>query len=157
MPPKAMARAFKAQSGKAVYDYEQHVALAEGLAAKKALPKTFAALALASPSGAVWTDILRMRTLNTEQSLGGREKHVCPLQLDVVDRVIEFYSAPGDLVFDPFAGLFTVPVRAMAHGRRGIGTELHDKYFNDGVNYLRLAEIEKRQITLFDLLDEEAA
>lgn len=156
MPVKALARAFKAQSGKAVYDYEQHVALAEALAEKKALPKTFAALALESPSGAVWTDILRMRTLNADQSLGGREKHVCPLQLDVIDRVIDFYSDRGDLVFDPFAGLFSVPVRALALGRRGIGTELSEKYFPDGVRYLRLAEIEKKQMSLFDLLDAEA-
>ncbi len=156
MPSKALARAFKAQSGKAVYDYEQHVALAEALADRNALPKTFAALALESPSGAVWTDIVRMRTLNAEQSLGGREKHVCPLQLDVIDRVIEFYSAPGDVVFDPFAGLFSVPVRALAKGRRGLGTELNEQYFQDGLRYLRLAEIEKRQVSLFDLLDAEA-
>lgn len=156
MPGKALARAFKAQSGKQVYDYEQHVALAEELAARNALPKTYAALALESPSGAVWTDILRMRTLNSDQSLGGREKHVCPLQLDVIDRVIDFYSAPGDVVFDPFAGLFSVPVRAVAKGRKGVGTELHGDYFDDGVRYLRLAEIENRQISLFDLLDAGA-
>jgi hypothetical protein len=71
--------------------------------------------------GEVWTDIVRMRTLNADQSLGGREKHVCPLQIDIVDRVIRLYSNKGDLVFDPFAGLGTVPVGRWRSGGRGYG------------------------------------
>jgi len=153
MPPKAMQRAFRAQSAAAVYDHEAHVATADALADRGALPKTYAALALESPAGGVWTDILRMDTLNKEQSMAGREKHVCPLQIDLVDRLIRLYSNPGDLVFDPFAGIFTVPVRAVAAGRRGIGTELNADYFADGVRYLRMLENEQRQISLFDLLD----
>jgi DNA modification methylase len=155
--PDALARAFKAQSAHTVYDHEAHVALAENLGDRKALPKTFSALAVDSPTGDVWTDIVRMRTLNADQSLGGREKHVCPLQIDVVDRCIRLYSAKGDLVFDPFAGLFTVPARALALGRRARGSELNAAYFRDGVRYLRLAEREASIPTLFDLLDTDQA
>lgn len=153
MPPQVLAKAFRLNSEKALYSYADHVRVAEALNDRGALPKTFAAVSLGSPTGEVWTDIVRMKTLNSDQSMGGREKHVCPLQIDVVDRVINLYSNRGDLVFDPFAGLFTVPVRALALGRRGIGTELHQQYFEDGVRYLRLAEAEKRQVTLFDLMD----
>jgi hypothetical protein len=153
MPPQVLARTFKAHSERTVYDHDAHVEIAEALADRKALPKTFSAVALGSPSGQVWTDIVRMRTLNSEQSLGGREKHVCPLQIDVVDRIIRFYSNKGDLVFDPFAGLFTVPVRALMLGRRGGGSELHDDYWRDGVRYLRIAELEANAPTLFDFLE----
>lgn len=153
LPPKQLQRAFRAQCGKEVYDHEAHVRLAEALAERGALPKTYAALALESPTGVVWTDIIRMITLNAEQSLGKREKHVCPLQIDIVDRVIRFYSSPGDLVFDPFAGIGTVPVRAVTLGRRGYGAELNEQYFRDSLRYLTAAEFEVRQPTLFDVLD----
>lgn len=153
LPPKQLQRAFREQSGRVVYDHEEHVRLAEALAARGALPKTFAALALESPTGAVWTDIIRMLTLNNEQSLGNREKHVCPLQIDIVDRVIRFSSAPGDLVFDPFAGIGTVPARAVSLGRRGYGSELNPQYFRDSLRYLIAAEMEVTQPTLFDILD----
>jgi hypothetical protein len=157
LPPDVLSRAFRKQSARTVYDHEAHVALAQALAERGALPKTFSALSLETAVGDVWTDIVRMRTLNNDQSLGGREKHVCPLQIDVVDRVIRLYSNPGDLVFDPFAGLFTVPVRALHLRRRGYGSELHSQYFEDGVRYLRAAEREVGQPTLFDLLGGEQA
>jgi hypothetical protein len=155
LPPKALSRAFREWSQRAVYDHEAHVRLAEALAERGALPKTYSALALESPSGEVWTDIVRMRTLNADQSLGGREKHVCPLQIDIVDRVIRFYSGAGDLVLDPFAGIGTVPARAVAMGRRGYGVELEPKYWRDSLRYLMAAEFEARQPTLFDVLDAE--
>lgn len=157
MPPEKLARAFKVTSGKRVYDHDAHVAVAEALADRGALPKTFAAVALDSPTSVVWTDIVRMKTLNANQSIGRREKHVCPLQIDVVDRVIRLYSNKGDLVFDPFAGLFTVPARAVALGRRGAGSELHEDYFEDGLRYLREAETQVLTPKLFDFLDEEEA
>jgi len=156
LTPEAMTRAFRARNGGMVYDYEAHVALAEQLASANRLPKTYASLPMESPSGDVWTDVVRMRTLNADQSLGGREKHVCPLQIDVVDRVIRLYSAKGDLVFDPFAGLGTVPARAVSLGRRGYGAELNEQYWRDSLRYLRAAEMEAKQPTLFDVLDAEA-
>ncbi|MCR5875144.1 hypothetical protein LRS10_13680 [Phenylobacterium sp. J426] len=153
LPAKTLSRAFREWSKSAVYDHDAHVRLAEALAARGALPKTYSALALESPSGEVWTDIVRMRTLNNEQSLGNREKHVCPLQIDLVDRIVRLYSAKGDLVFDPFMGIGTVPVRAVAAGRRAYGSELEPKYFRDAVRYLLAAEFDARQPTLFDVLD----
>ena len=61
----------------------------------------------------VWDDINRMRTLNTTQSRRRQEMHVCPLQLDIVERIVNRYSNPGELVYDPFGGLGTVPVTAI--------------------------------------------
>ena len=61
----------------------------------------------------VWDDINRMRTLNTSQSRKRAQMHVCPLQLDIVERLINRYSNPGDVVLDPFGGLMTVPLVAV--------------------------------------------
>jgi hypothetical protein len=157
LPPKVLARAFREQSADVIYDHEAHVRLAEELASRGALPKTFAALQLDTPGGQVWTDITRMNTLNADQSLGGREKHVCPLQIDIVDRIIRLYSNKGDLVFDPFAGIGTVPARAVALGRLGCGSELEPKYFRDSLRYMRAAEAEVSAPTLFSVLDAEKA
>ena len=66
------------------------------------------------------------------------------------------YSNEGDVVFDPFAGLFTVPLEAVKMGRYGIGTELNADYFRDGVGYLLEAEAGMDQPTLFDLLEDAA-
>jgi hypothetical protein len=151
LTPEALSRAFTGQSLRTVYDHEAHVSTGEALAQRNALPKKFSALNLGSWSDDAWHDIVRMRTLNADQSLGGREKHLCPLQLDIVDRLIRLYSNKGDLVFDPFMGLGTVPVRALHLGRRGAGTELSEVYFADAVRYLTLAEREVSTPTLFDL------
>lgn len=109
----------------------------------------------------IWHDIVRMRTLNGEQSSRNVEKHVCPLQFDTVDRLIERYSNKGDLVYDPFCGLGTVPVRAIQLRRRGGGSELNGAYFADQVHYLRAAEREVSMPSLFDFyepaLEREAA
>ena len=84
----------------------------------------------------------------------GKEMHLCPLQFDIVDRAITQYTEPGDVVYDPFAGLGTVPLRALELGRRGRGVELNPAYWADGVFYLRAAEEKAASPTLFDLLDE---
>jgi len=97
-----------------------------------------------------------MRTLNTTQSQRRMNMHVCPLQLDIVERIINRYSSEGEIVFDPFAGLFTVPEVAIKMGRIGIGTELNEGYFSDGVSYCESAEAEIEQPTLFDLLEAGA-
>ncbi len=89
----------------------------------------------------------------TIQSQRRKQLHVCPLQLDIVERVINRYSNPGDLVFDPFSGLGTVPMMAVRMGRRGYGCELNSGYFADAVSYLRAEEAEVEQPSLFDLLD----
>lgn len=99
----------------------------------------------------VWHDVNRMLTLNTEQSRRAQAMHVCPLQFDIVDRLITRFSNPGELVFDPFGGLFTVPVRALHLGRQGRAVELNSDYFRDGVAYLQAQERKTGLPTLFDL------
>ena len=108
------------------------------------------AIAPGSPAEDVWDDVNRMRTLNTDQVQKGREAHVCPLQFDIVDRLINRYSNKGDFVYDPFAGLMTVSYRAILLGRRGGGSELTEKYIRDELRYLDMAEHGALAPTLFD-------
>lgn len=150
---------FEAWSLANIYDYESHIAIGEALDGKAGfgvLPATFMLLAPASPHPDVWHDVNRMRTLNTEQSRRSQVMHVCPLQYDIVDRLIERYSNPGDLVYDPFAGLGTVPMRALRAGRRGRGVELNPEYFTDAVRYLQSEEARQEVPSLFDLIEAEA-
>jgi hypothetical protein len=89
------------------------VRIGEALERIGTLPATFMAIAPGSHHPDVWHDVNRMRTLNMLQQRKGAEMHLCPLQFDIVDRLIERYSNPGDLIFDPFGGLMTVPYRAL--------------------------------------------
>ena len=76
----------------------------------------------------------------------------CPLQIDIVDRLINRYSNPGDVVLDPFGGIMTVPTQAVKHGRFGIGIELNADYFRDGLGYLQAADDQVGAPTLFDFI-----
>ncbi|WP_244626057.1 DNA cytosine methyltransferase [Bradyrhizobium betae] len=151
------AKHFSKLSAERIYDYEAHVAIGERLEAQGALPATFMAIAPGSHDPEVWSDINRMRTLNMMQQRKGAEMHLCPLQFDIVDRLIERYSNEGELVFDPFGGLMTVPFRALLKGRKGAATELSTVYFADGVKYLRQAEEKMAVPALFDLAAVDAA
>lgn len=151
--PAKLAKLFTQLSMENVYDYEYHVAVGETLLANKALPADYLSLAPGSTDPMVWHDIVRMRTLNGEQTHRAVEKHVCPFQIDIVDRLINRYSNPGDVVYDPFCGLGTVPVRALKLGRRGAGSELNSAYFADQVHYLKAME---RQLSIPTLFDFEA-
>ena len=102
----------------------------------------------------VWDDVNRMKTFNTSQKLKKRMLHVCPLQIDIVDRLINRYSNPGDVVLDPFGGIMTVPTRAVALGRFGVGVELNSDYFRDGLGYLQQADDQAGAPTLFDFIGE---
>lgn len=136
-----------------VYNYKEHVELAKQLDKNGRLPATFMVVAPGSWNQMeVWDDINRMRTLNTDQSRRRQQMHVCPLQLDIAERIIHSFSAPGDLVLDPFGGLMTVPMTAVKMGRRGYGIELNADYFRDGVGYLQAAENEVESPTLFDFI-----
>jgi DNA modification methylase len=95
-----------------------------------------------------------MRTLNGAQYAKGKEMHLCPLQFDIVDRLIERYTNKGETVFDPFGGLGTVGYCALKLARRAITVELSAAYHADAVHYLRAAEEELRVPTLFDLDSE---
>lgn len=149
--------AYRRYSRGTVYDYAEHVDLARRLDVDGRLPATFMVVAPGSWDMNIWDDINRMRTLNSNQKRRNVQMHVCPLQLDIVERIINRYSNPGDLVFDPFGGLMTVPYLAVKMGRRGMGTELNSDYFRDGIGYLQAAESETATPTLFDLFENEVA
>jgi len=154
LKPDVLSRLFTDQSLKQVYNFKDHVATGEALEAKGALPATFMSLAPGSHDPMIWHDVNRMLTLNGEQSRKALEMHVCPLQFDIVDRLIERYSNPGDLVFDPFGGLMTVPYRALKLGRKGRGVELNPISFRDGVKHLQAMEASLAVPSLFDVLDD---
>lgn len=101
---------------------------------------------LASP---VWWNIRQTKVLNGRQAKGERdERHICPLQLDVIDRCLRLYSNPGDLVLDPFNGIGSTGDQAIRQGRRYIGFELKPEYARQAAKFLEAAESEKA--TLFD-------
>lgn len=146
---------YRKYSRENVYDYAEHVKLAKELDKDGKLPATFMVVAPGSWNQLeVWDDINRMRTLNTTQSRRRAQMHVCPLQLDIVERIINRYSNEGELVYDPFGGLMTVPMMAVKMHRNGKGCELNPDYFRDGVGYLQEAEREVDEPTLFDFFPE---
>jgi DNA modification methylase len=94
-----------------------------------------------------------MRSLNTAAFAKGSESHICPLPFDIVNRLIEQRSMPGELVFDPFAGIGTVPYCALKLGRRALGIELAPHYWTDAAKTLAIVEAESAPVpTLFDLV-----
>ena len=146
---------YRKYSRETVYNYAEHVELAKKLDEDGHLPATFMVVAPGSWTDQVWDDVNRMRTLNTTQSQQNRVMHVCPLQLDIVDRLINRYSNPGDLVLDPFGGLGTVALESIKAKRRGYTIELNNDYFRDAVGYLRDYEDTSCQtMSLFDLMED---
>ncbi len=135
-----------------LYEYEEHIGRLETLDNKGALPASFFMEPPTSHSSWVWDDVIFMRTLNSEQSKKKLENHICPLPFDIVERTIKLYSNEGDLVLDPFAGLFTVPLVAMKLDRVAYGIELNPEYYQAGLRYCENVQREKMMPTLFDLL-----
>ena len=156
-PHEQMFKWWEARSTGRVYDYREHLRLCEELDALERLPSTFMLWPPHSVHDDVWTDVTRMRTLNADQAAKGREMHLCPLQFDIVDRAVRQFSMEGEVVYDPFAGIGTVPLRAVKLGRIGWGTELSPRYFGDAVTYLRAEDDKAATPSLFDLLDHGEA
>jgi len=152
--PDKLAKLFTEWSLQDVYDYESHIKIGEELESRGALPSSFMSLAPGSHHPDVWHDVNRMLTLNGAQKSKNLQMHVCPLQFDIVDRLIRRYTNEGDLVFDPFGGLGTVPYRALHLGRRGRAVELNTGYFMDGLKYLEAKEREISMPSLFDVLED---
>lgn len=146
-------RLFRKHAKEHAYDFKAHVRFAEALSEVGKLPKTYMALDPVSHKDYIWDDVVRMRTLNSKQSQKNKQNHVCPFQLDVVERLIERYSNKGDLIFDPFGGIQTVPYCAIRMGRKGLSVELNKDYYKDGLSYLIGAEMEATAPTLFDLME----
>lgn len=97
----------------------------------------------------VWMDIRQTRVLSSEIAREkDDEKHVCPLQLDTIERCIELWSAPGDVVLDPFSGIGSSVYCAVSMGRRGIGYELKESYWKQSIKNLQALENEEKQAVL---------
>ena len=98
----------------------------------------------------VWDDINQSNTLNARSVRDDKdEKHICPLQLDVIERCIRLWTNPGDIVLTPFGGIGSEIYQALKMGRRGIGIELKTVYYDQAVKNCRNAE-ELKQESIFD-------
>lgn len=99
----------------------------------------------------VWMDINPSRTLQHRSAREEQdERHICPLQLDVIERALDMWSAEGDLVLSPFAGIGSEGYCAVRKGRRFLGIELKKSYFDQAVNNLKEASGESsRQLQMF--------
>lgn len=99
----------------------------------------------------IWTDINQTNTLNARMGRDGNdERHVCPLQLDVISRCLQLWSNPGDVVLSPFAGIGSEGVGALREGRKFVGVELKQSYFDAACKFLTQQEAEDSIPTLFD-------
>lgn len=104
----------------------------------------------------VWWDINPSDTLNVQAARDGRdERHICPLQLPVIDRLLKLYTNENDIVFTPFMGIGSEVYQAVLNGRRGIGIELKESYYRCAVENLKNAENENSQLTLFDFINNK--
>lgn len=87
------------------------------------------------PGGIRETDVLNVRQARETDD----ERHLCPLQLGVIERAVKLWSAPGDLVFDPFTGIGSTGVVALGLERKFVGCELKRSYYETAVHNLRAA------------------
>jgi len=116
---------------------------------------------------ACWSDIKETATLNAKQGYKSHAdakgeqdtKHICPLQLPVIDRVVRLYSNPGEVVFSPFAGIGSEGVVALKLGRRFYGCELKKEYHDAAQHNLAQAVVQRAadQKTLFDMIETSEA
>jgi DNA modification methylase len=100
----------------------------------------------------VWFDINQTNVLNKAQAReNSDEKHICPLQLDVIARSVDLWTNKGDLVLSPFAGIGSEGYESIRLGRRFVGIELKESYFQVAVKNLKEAEETSKIPTLFDM------
>lgn len=102
-------------------------------------------------ASSVWMDIRQTNTLNARAAReADDEKHLCPLQLDVIERACVLWSNPGEVVFTPFMGVGSEVYGAVINGRKGVGVELKTTYYNQAVKNLAEAasHVEQDLITI---------
>jgi DNA modification methylase len=98
----------------------------------------------------VWFDIRRTDVLNSKTSKDSDdEKHICPLQLEVIKRAVELWTNPNEIVFTPFLGIGSEVYQSLKLGRRGVGIELKESYFNQAVKNCDGVANEPKKIALF--------
>lgn len=105
----------------------------------------------------IWMDIRETDVLDGWR--GGREesdeKHVCPLQMEVIRRCIRLYTNPGETVLDPFMGIGSTAFVALEQGRSAVGFELKESYWQQAVrNAQRAVERDESQLSIYDVLEE---
>lgn len=99
-----------------------------------------------SPAYYNWQDIRQTNVLNVKQARADKdEKHICPLQLDVIERAVELWTNPNDVVFTPFAGIGSELYQSLKLGRRAIGIELKAEYFEQAIRNCECAVSEAMQ------------
>ena len=98
----------------------------------------------------VWYDINYSRTLQyTTARDNNDEKHIAPLQLDTIERIIHLYSNEGDTVMSPFGGIASEGYQALKMKRKSISIELKESYFKINAKNHRNAELEKSELQMF--------
>lgn len=98
----------------------------------------------------VWWDVNQTNVLNFKMATEAKdEKHICPLQLDLIERAIDVWTNPGDVVLSPFAGIGSEGVGALRTGRKFVGIELKKSYFDAACKFLQAEEKEQAIATLF--------
>lgn len=153
MDMQAVFNFWKQFSTEKVYDFKNHLESCENLEEHDRLSSLFMTLPTISNNDMVWTDINRMLTLNANQVNRKKEKHICPLQLDIIERLINRFTMEGDLIDDPFGGLFSTAYKAIEMGRKCVSTELNPDYYDDGLYYLKAIEHKVNVPTLFDMVE----
>ena len=103
----------------------------------------------------VWFDIRRTDVLNARIAREDQdEKHLCPLQLTVIERAIQLWTNPGEVVFTPFMGIGSEAYMAVKMGRKAVGIELKDSYYRQAVKNVK-SVVEETQSSLFDGVGNE--
>lgn len=148
---KRIVAEWKKYNKSEIYEFIEHLRVCEELDDLEKLSSTFMTLPVHSNTDMVWTDVNRMNTLNANQVSAKKEKHICPLQFDIIERLINRYSMPGEIIDDPFGGLFSTAYKALELDRKAISIELNSEYFNDGLFYLKALMYKMSIPTLFDM------
>jgi DNA modification methylase len=148
---KRIVAEWKKYNKSEIYEFIEHLRVCEELDELEKLSSTFMTLPVHSNTDMVWTDVNRMNTLNANQVSAKKEKHICPLQFDIIERLINRYSMPGEIIDDPFGGLFSTAYKALELDRKAISIELNSEYFNDGLFYLKALMYKMSIPTLFDM------
>ena len=104
----------------------------------------------------IWYNIRETHTLNVRVARTEKdERHICPLQLETIERCVKLWSNPGDLILDPFAGIGSTGYVAIEHGREFVGIELKPEYYAVAVNNLYAAQNAAKPLDLFSAIVEE--
>ena len=103
-------------------------------------------------ASAFWDDIRSGNVLPYKEAKDSEEeKHICPLQLDVIERCLALYSNPGEILLTPFMGVGSEVYCAVRNGRRAVGIELKPSYFRQAKQNIKHAEDQSEQLEIFDI------